>query len=99
MRERAAALRRAAAAAARLLAACQGPADRPSARLHTAPPTGRYLNDNSLTGSIPSAWASPGAFPRLSLLRVDSNRLAGPLPPELGRAEPGGANMPALTVL
>lgn len=63
----------------------------------------RYLNDNFLSGSLPDTWSSPGAFPQLSLLRIDDNALTGTLPPRLGSAGAGGnasaANMPNLLVL
>ena len=61
---------------------------------------GRYLNDNRLNASIPAAWGGQGAFPQLSLLRLDSNALSGTLPPSLGSAGPqGGASLPSLLVL
>lgn len=62
-----------------------------------------YLNDNALTGGLPDSWSGPGAFPGLSLLRIDGNALSGPLPPRLGSGGAGGnasaANMPNLSVL
>ena len=68
-----------------------------------ATPARSYLNDNFLSGALPDTWSSPGAFPELSLLRIDGNALTGMLPPALGSAGPGGsrsgANMPNLLVL
>lgn len=71
--------------------------------LPPCPPACSYLNDNFLSGALPDTWSSPGAFPELSLLRIDGNALTGMLPPALGSAGQGGsrssANMPNLVVL
>lgn len=37
-------------------------------------------------GSLPSPWATPGAFPSLAALNISANNLSGPLPPEWGTA-------------
>ena len=57
-----------------------------------APAACRYLNDNDLTGTIPASWGIPGAFPALSLLRIDSNALTGSLPGAWGGSGNGGGS-------
>ena len=47
------------------------------------------MNDNDLSGTIPPSWGSPGAFPQLSLLRIDSNALTGSLPVAWGGSSSG----------
>ena len=76
---------------------CQVPNTLPVSFLPVVLP--RYLNDNQLTGSIPVTWGEPGAFPQLSLLRVDSNRLDGTLPAAWGSAGGGSGSLPSLLVL
>lgn len=53
------------------------------------------LYGNGFGGSLPSAWAQPGALPSLSFLRLSFNTISGSLPPAWGAA---GA-LPALTAL
>ena len=48
------------------------------------------MNDNYLTGTLPPSWGSPGAFPQLSLLRIDNNALTGSLPAAWGGGNGGG---------
>lgn len=44
--------------------------------------TGRFLNDNKLSGSLPSAWA---AMHYLQVLQLQQNRIGGTLPPSWGQ--------------
>lgn len=43
----------------------------------------RLMSVNSLTGTLPGAWASNGGFQQLSVLQLDSNFLEGGLPAPL----------------
>lgn len=53
------------------------------------------LYGNGFGGSLPLAWATPGALPSLSYLRLAFNKLSGSLPPAWGA--PGA--LPALAAL
>ncbi len=44
------------------------------------------MSVNSLTGTLPGAWASNGGFQELSVLQLDSNFLEGGLPAPLREA-------------
>lgn len=44
-------------------------------------PACRLINICGVTGSIPAAWAQPGAFPSLERLMLGTNALTGTLPP------------------
>lgn len=46
----------------------------------------RHLSGNRWQGSLPEAWAAPGAFPRLQSLSISSAHLNGSLPASWGRA-------------
>lgn len=43
------------------------------------PPCSR-LSNNSLAGTLPEQWGTPGSFPKLSVLSLDRNNLTGGIP-------------------